>query len=157
MSEINETKGQNVTPDLDDYKKQILPVNKGRVTLLRDLYFMGATQRGYEVEYDVRYEEGCSPTETFLLSVAGCLSIDVVHILRKMRCEVSSYEIDIEGERNLETPQYYKSFDMMIHISGEGITPKKIERAIALSKEKYCSVYHSIRSDIEVNVKYEIA
>ena len=73
-----------------------------------------------------------------------------------MRCEVSSYEIEVEGARNLEPPQYYRSFDMTIHISGEGITPKKIERAIALSREKYCSVYHSIRSDIEVNVKYEI-
>lgn len=156
MSEINEMKDRVAAPELNDYKKQILPVNKGRVTLLRDLYFMGTTQRGYEVEYDVRYEEGCSPTETFLLSVAGCLSIDVVHILRKMRCDVSGYEIEVEGERNLEPPQYYKSFDMTIHISGEGITPKKIERAIALSKEKYCSVYHSIRSDIEVNVKYEI-
>jgi len=44
----------------------------------------------------------------------------------------------------------------MIQISGEGITPKKIDRAIALSKDKYCSVYHSLRKDMEVNVNYKI-
>jgi uncharacterized OsmC-like protein len=45
---------------------------------------------------------------------------------------------------------------MMIHISGKDITPKRIERAIALSQEKYCSVYHSLRKDIKVSVKYNI-
>jgi putative redox protein len=45
---------------------------------------------------------------------------------------------------------------MVIHISGKGITPKKLDRAIALSQEKYCSVYHSLRKDIEVTVSYEI-
>ena len=117
---------------------------------------MGTTQRGYEVEYDVRYEEGCSPTETLLLSVAGCLSIDIVHILRKMRCEIADYEVEAEGERNLTPPQYYKSFCLMIRISGKGITAKKIDRAIALSRDKYCSVYRSLREDIDVNIKYEI-
>ena len=156
MSQADEEKNQNVEAELKEYKREILPVNKARLNLERDLYFIGTTQRGYEIEYDVKYEEGCSPTESFLLSIAGCLSIDVVHILRKMRCKISSYETEVEGARNPTPPQYYKSMDMMIHISGEGITPKKIDRAIALSRDKYCSVYHSLRKDIEVNVKYEI-
>ena len=50
---------RNVDNALQDYKAQILPVNKARLQLERDLYFIGTTQRGYEVEYDVRYEEGC--------------------------------------------------------------------------------------------------
>ncbi len=156
MSQADEEKDQNVEAELKEYKKEILPVNKARLNLERDLYFIGTTQRGYEIEYDVKYEEGCSPTESFLLSIAGCLSIDVVHILRKMRCKISRYEIEAEGARNPMPPQYYKSVDMMIHISGERITPKKIDRAIALSRDKYCSVYHSLRKDIEVNIKYEI-
>jgi len=156
MSRVGEEKGQNTEADLKEYKKEILPVNKARLTLERDLYFMGTTQRGYEVEFDVRYEEGCSPTETLLLSIAGCLSIDVVHILRKMRCDIKKFEISADGARKPDPPQHYTSVDLMIHISGEGITPKKIERAIALSKDKYCSVYHSLREDIEVNVNYEI-
>jgi putative redox protein len=156
MSDVHDAEVHDVQTELKAYKAEILPVNKARLALERDLYFMGTTQRGYEVEFDVKYEEGCSPTETFLLSVAGCLSIDVVHILRKMRCEISRYEMTAEGARNLTPPQYYKSFDLMIHIAGKGITPKKIDRAIALSKDKYCSVYHSLRKDIQVNINYEI-
>jgi putative redox protein len=156
MTQVGEEKDQHTEPDLKEYKEEILPVNKARLTLERDLYFIGTTQRGYEVEFDVRYEEGCSPTETLLLSIAGCLSIDVVHILRKMRCDITKFEISADGARKPDPPQYYTSIDMMIHISGEGLTPKKIDRAIALSKEKYCSVYHSLRKDIEVNVNYEI-
>lgn len=156
MAELDGRVAQGALPDLKGYKEEILPVNKARLRLERDLYFIGSTQRGYEVEFDVKYEEGCSPTETFLLSVAGCISIDVVHILRKMRCEVSKYEVEAQGARNLIPPQYYKSFDIVIHISGEGITPKKIDRAINLSLTKYCSVYHSLRKDIQVNVTYQI-
>ena len=156
MSRDDGKKDQDVKPDLKGYKDEILPVNKARLTLERDLYFIGTTQRGYEVEFDVRYEEGCSPTETLLLSIAGCLSIDVVHILRKMRCDITKFEISADGTRKPDPPQYYTSVDLMIHVSGEGITPKKIDRAIALSRDKYCSVYHSLRQDIEVNIKYEI-
>ena len=82
--------------------------------------------------------------------------IDVVHILRKMRCDVAKFEVSAAGTRKPDPPQYYTSIDLMIQISGEGITPKKIDRAIALSKDKYCSVYHSLRKDMEVNVNYKI-
>jgi putative redox protein len=156
MVQVYKQEDQVLDSALKEYKKEILPVNKARLSLQRDLYFIGTTQRGYEVEYDVKYEEGCSPTETFLLSIAGCISIDVVHILRKMRCEVTRYEMEAAGTRNPTPPQYYTSVDLMIHIWGSGITPKKIERAIDLSLNKYCSVYHSLRKDMEVNVRYEI-
>ncbi|MBW2065600.1 MAG: OsmC family protein [Deltaproteobacteria bacterium] len=153
---MNQEKNDNLEPELEGYKEKILPANKARLTLQRDLYFIGMTQRGYEVEYDVRYEEGCSPTETLLLSIAGCISIDIVHILRKMRCEVSGYEVEAEGIRRQEPPQYYTSVKLMIHIKGEGITPKKIDRAIDLSLNKYCSVYHTLRKDLDLNIKYKI-
>lgn len=156
MTQDNDKSTQKITSELGDYKKTILPVNKGRLKLERDLYFIGTTQRGYEIEYDVEYEMGCSPTETLLMSVAGCLSIDVVHMLRKMRCTITSYEAVFDGERMPDPPQFYKSMDITIHISGEGITPKKIERAISLSQEKYCSVYHTLRKDIEISINYKI-
>ncbi len=156
MTEKENTGTENLVDEMKDYKKIILPVNKGRLKLERDLYFIGATQRGYEVEYDVTYQEGCSPTETLLMSVAGCLSIDVVSILRKMRCNITKYETEFQGERKADPPQYYKSMDIMILIAGEGVTPKKLDRAISLSQSKYCSVYHSLRKDIDVKISYEI-
>lgn len=156
MSQAHKEQGQNPEPALNGYKEKILPVNKARLDLQRDLYFLGTTQRGYEVEFDPSYEEGCSPTETLLLSIAGCISIDVVHILRRMRCEVTKFAVEAQGARNLDPPQYYKSVDLMIHLAGEGITPKKVERAIGLSRNKYCSVYHSLRSDLELKIGYDL-
>lgn len=142
--------------DLAGYKEKIPPSNKATLTLDRDLIFMARTQRGYEVEYDPNLEWGCSPTETLLTSLMGCLAIDVVSFLRKMKAEITSFKIDASGDRNPTPPQYYKSIEMVINISGKGITPRKMDRVISLSQEKYCSVHHSLRKDIKVDVKYNI-
>ena len=144
------------TLDLAGYKEKIPPVNKGALTWEKELIFHGRTQRGEEVDYDAEFQWGCSPTETLLMSVAGCLAIDAVSFLRKMKAEITKFRIDYSGERNLTPPQYYKAMEMVINISGKNITPKKMDRVIALSQEKYCSVYHSLRKDIKVDVKYNI-
>jgi putative redox protein len=141
---------------LEGYKGTILQTNKGSLVWDKDLIFNARTQMGYEVEFDARMQWGCSPTETLLMSLAGCLAIDVFSFLQKMRAEISTFKIDFSGDRNTTPPQYYKSIEMTIHITGKGITPKKVERAISLSQEKYCSVYHSLRKDIEVKVNYKI-
>lgn len=142
--------------DLSGYKEKIPHVNKGTLILDRDLIFVARTQRGYEFEYDPQFQWGCSPTKTLLMSLAGCLAIDVVSFLRKMQAEITKFKMDVSGERNTIPPQYYKSMELVINISGNNITPKKIERAISLSQEKYCSVYHSLRKDIKVDVRYNI-
>jgi len=139
---------------LTGYKEKVAPVTKGTLTWDKELIFVGRTQRGYEVEFDAEIQWGCAPTESLLLSLAGCMGIDVVSFLQKMRANLKSFKIDIAGERNPTPPQYYKAIEMVLHISGENITPKQIERAVALSQEKYCSVYHSLRKDLKVGVKY---
>ncbi len=151
MEEGKETEGL----DLAGYKEKVPPVNKGFLTWEKDLVFT-ARIRGYQFEYDPQAQEGCWPTDTLLMSLAGCLAIDVVSFLRKMRAEITGFKIDVSGERNLTPPQYYKTMEMVINISGKSITPKKMDRVIALSQEKYCSVYHSLRKDIKVDVKYNI-
>jgi uncharacterized OsmC-like protein len=72
------------------------------------------------------------------------------------RRQFNDFEIETTGSRNPTPPQYYKSIEMVIHISGKGVTPKKLDRAISLSQEKYCSVYHSLRKDLSVKVSYII-
>lgn len=141
---------------LDGYKGNIPPVNKGSLTWEKELIFHGRTQRGEEIDFDAQAQWGCFPTESLLLSVAGCLAIDCVSFLNKMKAVISSFKIDISGERNPTPPQYYRKMHIMIHISGENITPKKMDRVISLSQEKYCSVYHSLRKDLEVKVDYVI-
>lgn len=139
---------------LETYKTKISQVNKATLTWDKELIFVGRTNRGYEIEFDAAQQWGCAPTESLLLSVAGCMGIDMVSFLQKMRCEIKSYKMDIVGERNPTPPQYYTSLEMVISLTGAGLTPKKIERAIALSHEKYCSVYHSLRKDMKVKVDY---
>ncbi|MCX7793615.1 MAG: OsmC family protein [Thermodesulfovibrionales bacterium] len=140
--------------ELKGYKEKIMPVNKAILTWDRELIFTGRTQRGYEIEFDAHQQWGCSPTEALLLSVASCMAIDVVTFLQKMKGEIKSFRIDITGERNPTPPQYYKRIEMTLHISAKNVTEKQIARAVSLSHEKYCSVYHSLRKDIEVKVDY---
>jgi putative redox protein len=152
MSEDKELK--ELDESLDQYKSKISQVNKATLTWDKDLIFIGRTNRGYEVEYDAQQQWGCSPTETLLLSVAGCMGIDMVSFLKKMKVEIKSYKMDIVGERNPTPPQYYTSMEMIINVTGSGLTAKKLERAISLSHEKYCSVYHSLRKDMKMKVDY---
>jgi putative redox protein len=140
--------------DLGAYKSKVSQVNKATLTWDKDLIFMGRTNRGYEIEFDAQQQWGCSPTESLLLSVAGCMGIDMVSFLKKMKCEIKTYKMDIMGERNPTPPQYYTSIEMVISVTGSGLTQKKVERAIALSHDKYCSVYHSLRKDMKVKVDY---
>ena len=150
-----EEKGE-LTENLEGYKGKINPVNKATLTWDRDLIFLGRTPRGFELDFDAEAQWGCIPTESLLLSIAGCLAIDVVSFVTKMKAKITKFRIDIAGERNPTPPQYYTKVDMMLTLAGEDITPKKLDRAISLSQEKYCSVYHSLRKDLKVNVTYTI-
>lgn len=152
MSEEKEVK--ELDQSLDAYKSKISHVNKATLTWDKELIFIGRTNRGYEIEFDAQQQWGCSPTESLLLSVAGCMGIDMVSFLQKMKCEIKSYKMDIVGERNPTPPQYYTSMEMIISVKGTGLTDKKLERAISLSHEKYCSVYHTLRKDLKMKVDY---
>ena len=153
---MNDDTLDNLENSLDSYKKEILEVNKGSLAWEKDLIFNVRTQMGYEIEYDANLQWGCSPTETLLTSVAGCMAIDVFYFLKKMRADMKSFTIDFTGVRKPDPPQYYKSINLLIKVNGEGITTKKMDRAISLSQDKYCSVYNALRSDIEVTVNYKI-
>lgn len=156
VSSTEDRDAESLEQSLEGYKGKIMPVNKGTLTWDKDLIFLGRTQRGYEIDFDAQAQWGCIPTESLLMSVAGCLAIDVVSFLQKMKAVITQFRIDITGERNPTPPQYYKAMEMVIHISGEHITPRKMDRVISLSQDKYCSVYHSLRKDLKVTVKYII-
>ncbi|PKL48983.1 MAG: osmotically inducible protein OsmC [Nitrospira bacterium HGW-Nitrospira-1] len=156
MGKSEDKEIEKLDKSLEGYKGKIVPANKGSVTWDKELIFKGRTQRGEEIDFDAHVQWGCTPTESLLLSVAGCLAIDCVSFLQKMKAVISKFKVDITGERNPTPPQYYTKIEMVIHISGENITPKKMDRVISLSQEKYCSVYHSLRKDLEVKVSYII-
>ncbi|PKN20332.1 MAG: peroxiredoxin [Deltaproteobacteria bacterium HGW-Deltaproteobacteria-6] len=151
MADVNK---DNLNESLSGYKQSINPIVKTTLTWDRDLVFTGTTQQGYEIEFDGQAQWGCKPTESLLLSLAGCMGIDVVTILTKMRIALTGFRMEIAGERNPAPPQYYRVVEMVLHIAGENLDPGKVERAIALSKDKYCSVYNSLRPDMVFNVRY---
>ena len=153
---MEENKAEDLENSLKGWKEKTPLESRGFLTWEKDLVFT-ARIRGYSFEYDPKAQEGCFPTDTLLMSVAGCLGIDVVMFLQKMRAEIREFEIETSGERNPVPPQYFKAINMVIHIAGKGITPNKMDRAISLSQEKYCSVYHSLRKDMSFHVTYKIS
>ncbi len=153
---MEDNSAENLEESVKGYKEEILEINKGFLEWEKDLVFNVRTQMGYEIEYDANLQWGCSPTETLLTSVAGCMAIDVFYFLKKMRADIKSFKIDFTGVRKPDPPQYYTSIDLLIKVTGEGITSKKMDRAISLSHDKYCSVYNALRSDIAVTTSYKI-
>jgi putative redox protein len=138
--------------ELQGYKSKITPQTKATLTWNHDLVFSGTTPQGYELDFDADAQWGCKPTEALLLSLGGCMAIDIVSILKKMRMDISHFRIDMQGERNPDPPQYFRAVEMTLHLSGQNLDSRRIERAIALSREKYCSVYNSLRPDLDLKV-----
>jgi putative redox protein len=141
---------------LAGYKQKINPITKATLRWDRDLIFIGSTEPGYEIEFDANAQWGCKPTEALLLSLAGCMGIDIVMILKKMRVQLASFRMELVGERNPTPPQYYKAIELVLHLGGVNLDLSKVERAISLSKATYCSVYNSLRKDLELKVRYEL-
>ncbi len=146
----------DVKEELVGYKAKITPSTKAQLTWRRDLVFAGTTSQGYELDFDADSQWGCKPTEALLMSLGGCMAIDIVSILKKMRMDISRLRIDIAGERNPDPPQYLKAVEMTLHLAGQNLDSRRIERAIALSREKYCSVYNSLRPDLRLEVNYTL-
>jgi putative redox protein len=148
-----DTEKETLESSLADYKEKISTVTKTTLRWDRELIFVGTTPQGYEIEFDAQAQWGCKPTEALLLSLAGCMGIDVM-MLAKMRVQLAGFKMDIVGERNPTPPQYFRSIEVIMHIAGENVDAQKVDRAVALSRDKYCSVYNSLRDDLVLNVRY---
>jgi len=142
--------------ELGAYKSEVEETMVASLEWQRDLVFTATTQRGYDLDFDADIQMGCMPVEGVLMSLAGCMAIDVVAILKKMRCEIESFRMEIKGQRNRTPPQRLRSVKLTLHIKGSGVTEEKATRAVNLSRETYCSVRHSLREDIEVEVDLRI-
>ena len=101
-------------------------------------------------------EQGCSPMETLMISLAGCMAIDLVHILGRMRAEIRDVHARIEGTRADTDPRRFTQLKLHFEIEADGLKPENVERALALSREKYCSVWHSLSADIDRQISFEL-
>jgi len=145
-----------MTDKIEGYKEQVESDMEARLEWEQDLYFTASTQRGYDMEFDANVQMGCMPLEGLLLSLAGCMAIDVVSILQKMRCPLSSMSMKIHGKRSETPPQRLRSVVLELFLKGDNLAEEKVQRAVSLSVEKYCSVRHSLREDIDIQTVYHI-
>ncbi len=99
---------------------------------------------------------GPSPVQDLALALAGCMSVDVVHILERGRQPLRGLRARLRAERAADDPHRVVTVDLRFTVTGE-VPADKVERAIALSREKYCSVWHSLRQDIAFTTSFEIA
>ena len=97
---------------------------------------------------------GPSPMELLLMGVGGCSGIDVVHILKKSREPVTDCVVEINGTRADTDPKVFTDIHMIYTVTGKGLNPAKVERAVDLSKEKYCSA--SVMMSKAANITREI-
>ena len=121
-----------------------------------DLRFSVAAGDGPDFNLDSESATGPSPMDALLAALGGCMGIDVVDILIKMRQPLKGLRLELSGERNSDPPKYFTSVNIMFYIRGE-IEPDKADRAVALSFEKYCSVLHTLRFDLEVSHRIELS
>jgi putative redox protein len=131
---------------------------KAKVVWVEKRQFVGISPSGHGIVLDSPEEtnNGPSPMELVLISLAGCTGMDVISILEKMKKKVESFEVSCEGERADTYPKVYKKIKVHYFIKGEDIDKESVERAIKLSKEKYCSVSAMLSNSVEIDFDYEI-
>jgi putative redox protein len=98
---------------------------------------------------------GPSPMQLAAFGLAGCMAADVVTILQKGRHPLSGLRVSFGGERFPEPPRRFVSISLHFHVTG-AVPSDAVERAIALSREKYCSVWHSMRPDIAFLISCDV-
>jgi putative redox protein len=96
-----------------------------------------------------------SPVQMLVIALAGCMSADVVDIVRKGRHALTGFRAEITAERAPVPPTRVVSASLRFHVEGD-VPPAAVERAIALSHDKYCSVWHSLRQDIQLTTAFDI-
>ena len=95
-----------------------------------------------------------SPMELVLIALCGCTASDVVGVLRKKREPFTSLEVSAEGQRAEEYPQVYTDIKLTYRVGGK-VSPKAVEDAVRLSKEKYCSVSAMLAKTAKITIHIE--
>lgn len=132
--------------------------NKAVVRFVADDLFVGTTPGGQAIVLDTNSVRASAPSPVQLLLVAlgSCTATDVASILKKKRQHVTSYTVEVSGERRSEYPRSYTSMKVHHIVTGTAISPKAVAQAIELSENKYCSVAATLRPQVEIQSTFEI-
>ncbi len=135
-------------------------IARARVDWVEKDYFVGMTGRGVRVPMESVPEgitpRGASPKELVLHALAGCTLIDVVSIVRKSRKHLEKCRVDVEAETAEEHPKKYTRIHLIYHFKSGDLDEKTAERAIELSRDKYCSVSAMLKESVKITSSFEI-
>ena len=128
--------------------------------LVADLVWSGdlrfdATSGPISFTVDSDTKAGPSPTQLLAIGLAGCMAVDVVDIIRKGRHPLTSFSSTLTGQRAASPPRRFLSFHLHCRIGG-AVPEAAVERALELSREKYCSVWHSLREVLSLTTSIDI-
>ena len=124
------------------------------------LRFVATTASGFEVALDSRSDlesmTAPSPMELQLVALGGCTAMDVISILRKMRQDVTSYEVRLVGSRADEHPRVYTEVVIEHEIRGTGVGRDQVHRAIQLTMTRYCPVFAMLYPSVSIREQFQI-
>jgi putative redox protein len=120
-----------------------------------DLVFAGRSGETSMV-LDSAGKAGPSPVQALVFALAGCMGMDVVHILKRGRYDLRGVKVAVIAERAQDDPHRVTAVTMEFTVTG-AVPNEQVQRAIDLSHEKYCSVWHSMRQDIAFQSRFSIA
>ncbi|QCN94557.1 OsmC family protein [Azospirillum argentinense] len=134
---------------------------KARVKWVDGRMFVGESGSGHAVVMDGAPEAGgrnlgIRPMEMLLIGMGGCTAFDVVMILEKGRQAITDCVAEIEAERAETDPKVFTKIHVHFVVTGRGLDPAKVERAIALSAEKYCSASIMLGATAAITHDFEI-
>jgi putative redox protein len=134
---------------------------KCRIKWLDHMSFVGESGSGHSVVMDGAPEAGgrnlgIRPMEMLLLGLGGCTAFDVVSILQKSRQPVSDCEVEIEAERADSVPKVFTSIHIHFIVSGRGLDESRVDRAVNLSADKYCSASRMLEKAATITHDFEV-
>jgi len=126
-------------------------------TWIGETAFLGDNLQGGTVQMgNLPDQPGVSPMEMLLLGVAGCTGLDIVNILKKQRQQLEKLVVTVRGKRADTHPKVYREIEIVYELWGKQLAAREVERAIALSEEKYCSASAQMRGLATIRTRYQI-
>lgn len=134
---------------------------QAKVVWSQRLSFTGTADTGFSVPLGSKPEvggdnDGFRPMELIALGLAGCTAMDVISILQKKRQEITSFEVIVHGERADEHPRVFTHIEVEYRIAGVNVDKAAVERAIDLSKTKYCPAQAMLGPVVPIDLTYTI-
>jgi len=134
---------------------------KATIKWLDHMSFVGESGSGHSIVMDGPPDDGgrnlgVRPMEMVLLGMGGCTAFDVVHILKRARQEITDCRVELEAERASEVPKVFTKIRAHYVVTGKNLDKTKVERAINMTAEKYCSVSIMLAATVEISHDFEI-